>query len=47
MNSSTDVCKTLKTSSNLLDQTEYSADLLASSSITGGSADALEVSFRR
>ena len=47
MTSSTDVCKTLTTSSALLDQTSYSSDLLATSSITGGADDALEVSFRR
>ena len=47
MNSSTDVCKTLSTSSDLIDQTEYSEDLLATSSITGGTNDDLEVTFRR
>ena len=41
MNSGTDVCKTLATSSALQDETAYSSDLLATSSITGGADDAL------
>ena len=41
MSSSADVCKTLSSSSALQDETAYSADLLATSSITGGADDAL------